>query len=307
MTKSNIIWLAGLAVFAQQPAEELAARKIYLEDAGSPAAKGPTRPTTSPIPKPVPNYGANAGTKNSTTNTPRPTPQPQPQPQPKDSGPFVPAGNGEEKKVVDVRPYLAVRYNVLECDENGKPLREVDPDTEFRAGQKVRIRFAPSRSGYLYVFARQSNGEWVPLLPSLMFPEEPNAVKARSNKLVPEAPGLTFEFSGPAGEDRLLLVVSESNEDLYELNNLIRGKQKLENQTPAAKPLPTNPNQTPEVILANHVTSSVEQLVGEMAGRDLKIARVAKPEGNEPPHSVYVAQAGGPADRYILEIKLKHK
>lgn len=305
MTKNNVIWLASLVLWsclalgAQQSAEELAARKIYLEDAGTPA-KGPAgKPATTPGPRPA------------TAPVPAPVPSGAPKPiaqggKPATPSPYLATG-ADEKKVVDVRPYLAVRYNVLECDDDGKPLREVDPDTVFRSGQKVRVRFAPSRSGYLYVFARQSSGDWVPLLPSLMFPEEPNAVKARSNKLVPEAPGLTFEFSGPPGEERLLLVVSESNEDLYELNNLIRGKQQIEKQQPAAKPLPTNPNQTPEVILASHVTNSVEQLVGEMAGRDLKVARVAKPEGSEPPHSVYVAQAGGPTDRYILEIRLKHK
>ena len=284
--KWNVIWLGIAAFAAQNPAEELAARKIYLEDAGAPAKPSTPKPTPTPAPTPKP-----------VPVTPRPAPP---------ATPHVNAA-AEPKKVVDVRPYLAVRYNVLECDEDGKPVREVDPDTVFRSGQKVRVRFAPSRSGYLYVFARQSSGEWVPLLPSLMFPEEPNAVKARSNKLVPEAPGLTFEFSGPAGEERLLLVVSESNEDLYELNNLIRGKQAIEKEQPTAKPLPTNPNQTPEVILANHVSQSVEQLANEMTGRDLKVTRVAKPEGNEPPHSVYVAQAAGPSDRYILEIRLKHK
>lgn len=297
----NLIWLAGLAIFAQQPgSEELAARKIYLEDAGGTAPAAKTTPT-----RPNPNPGTPA--------VKRPLPPKTP------TTPTTTAANTEIDKsgksvekvpVVDLtRPYLAVRYNILECDENGKPVREVDPDTVFKNGQKVRIRFAPSRSGYLYVFAQQSNGEWIPLLPSLMFPEEPNAVKARTNKFVPEAPGLSFEFSGPAGEDRLLLVVSESNEDLYELNELIRGRQSREQQLrqPSAKPLPSRLNETPEVILASNVQSSVEGFVQEMTGRDIKVARVSQPVGNEPPHSVYVAQAGGPSDRYILEIKLKHK
>src|SRR5258708_10605564 len=94
--------------------------------------------------------------------------------------PRLPASEnaGANSAVSRVSRHLGLRYNMLLIDPPTKQARAVDPDGKFKAGDCFAIELSPNRDGYLYISNLGSSGEWQPLLPSLLMPNEASSVKA---------------------------------------------------------------------------------------------------------------------------------
>jgi hypothetical protein len=205
--------------------------------------------------------------------------------------------------VIPVVQNLGLRYNVLLIDPASGKATATDPDRNFRRGECLALEFESNRSGYLYVLSQGSSGKWQPLLPSPEMPEESNIVRARTRVRVPTSH--CFQIEDPPGVERVFIVLSRNPEEMYDLNDAIRGGSKV--TSPAAPA--TSPG--PVMLAMARLDREVERFASDLRGRDLRIKKIAQPEASgEMPNSVYVVNAstgGSPSDRVTTEIRIEHK
>src|SRR6267143_1083349 len=60
---------------------------------------------------------------------------------------------------------LGLRYSILKQMSGGETL-EVDPDSVFHSGDRIRLSIEANDNGYLYIVLRGSSGNWGLLFPS---------------------------------------------------------------------------------------------------------------------------------------------
>jgi hypothetical protein len=205
--------------------------------------------------------------------------------------------------IVNAGVHLGVRYNVLlVTDRVKKSRRTVDPDSAFRAGDCVSIELMPNRDGFLYVFNAGSTGAWQALLPSPQMQDQRNTVQRGVTTVIPSEH--CFEFDNTAGTERLLVVITEREEDQKRLSDAIRGR--AEGGQPTVRP----PNSGELLAGGGRLMRDLEAMrAGQLIGRDIKIAKIgASKAESEPPHSVYaVRAAAAPNERLVIEIALRHE
>jgi Domain of unknown function (DUF4384) len=243
-------------------------------------------------------------------STPRPRPRPKPNP------PLVEGSNPPQDPIVKPPPppetaimvpaalHLGLRYNVLKVDPESKAAREVDPDTNFRVGDCLAIRFTPNRSGYIYVFNEGSSGAWQMMLPSPSMPNESKLLKAGVNTRIPQED--CFRINDPPGTDKLLIVLTEKDEDEHKLDDALQHSAQGGNQNLSSVPA----SQIGEIVIAMEGGAPKgSQESQRLTSRDLTIEKVGQPlSSNEPPNSVYIAKtAAGKSDRIVIEIKIRHE
>ena len=185
--------------------------------------------------------------------------------------------------------HLGFRYNLVLINPQTRAAQVVDSGRNFRKGDCVSIDFESNRSGYLYVLARQSSGNWTPLFPSPQMENETNVINPGQKARVPA--GYCFEINDPPGTEKLFVVLSRDPSDIRELDRGIRKHEQPQPQLAEAR-----------------INSQVERL--EQSGtRDLVIRRIDKPqEPREPAHSVYVVNASNnPASHVVAEIQIQHR
>lgn len=210
-------------------------------------------------------------------------------------------------------PPMGLRYSLLKRTPQG--LEEVSTDTEFRAGDSIRLSVMGNRRGYLYVIARGSSGVWSPLFPHPESSQMSNEIVPGRLYQVPGGEGEYFTFDEQAGEERLFLVFSAKPiNDLEEVIAALSGK-------PAPAPdRPARPSAPPTLSAANRINDAwVDQLRAGIQSRDLVFTKVDKdaaaaaaPVGSGPEAAVYVVNAstaGGAAGtgRVIAELTLRHR
>jgi hypothetical protein len=103
----------------------------------------------------------------------------------------------------DAAGLLGIRYSVMRMA--GSAWEEVDPTTEFHAGDRLRLRAESNTDGYFYVAARNTSGSWSMVYPNA---DQPNQVWARQAFFVP--PNFTFMFDSVGGTERLYVLFSRS-------------------------------------------------------------------------------------------------
>ena len=69
---------------------------------------------------------------------------------------------------------LGLRYTLLLVGKSGDGGQPTDPERNFRKGDCVAVNLESNRSGYLYVLAKESSGDWTPLFPTEENPHENN-------------------------------------------------------------------------------------------------------------------------------------
>jgi hypothetical protein len=97
-------------------------------------------------------------------------------------------------------------------DANGDAVR-VDPDREFRTGDRVRVSLETNTDGYLYIFNTTDNGEPVMIYPDAQLDEGGNYVEAHVPYEVPASTASEerlrwFAFDAKPGTERLYIVVT---------------------------------------------------------------------------------------------------
>jgi hypothetical protein len=287
-------FLVAAAVMAQtapQNGKKLSARELFYAEAPPPApAKAPAK---APAAKPVRQSVATAPTK----ATPPPTAPA------KVNGDFsIPPPRTDIVPVAyppSTEKPLGLRYSFLR-NAGGDEYREVDPDTVFHSGDRIRVAVQSNGEGYLYIVMKGASGTWKVLFPSAEVADGSNRVAAGRQTLIPPPPD-RFAFDEQAGEERLFIVLSRQPEP--SLEKLIYS---LGSASPAA-------NEPPKQLLSATLSPVDDALVGRLRNqvyaRDLIFEKVddATP-GDKKEKAVYVVNpTGSPESRLVADVTLKHR
>jgi hypothetical protein len=194
---------------------------------------------------------------------------------------------------------LGLRYSLLRIDRGSAT--EVDADTVFRAGDRIRLSVEANDAGYLYIVARGSSGIWKVLFPSAEIEGGSNHVEKGRRYEIPS--GYTFTFDEQPGAEKLFVVLSRTPEE--DLERLIYS---LSQRPPAGQP---RTEEAPKVLLAQSTIGIDDALIGRFRtyARDLIIEKVdAATPGTRAEKAVYAVNTTGAADsRVVADITLQHK
>jgi hypothetical protein len=160
-------------------------------------------------------------------------------------------------------------------------VEEVDPDTVFHSGDRIRLSIESNDSGYLYVVQHGSSGRWTLLFPSDETPGGRNTVEKGNRHEVPL--DAWFAFDKNPGTEKIFLVLSRKPQP--DLEKLIPASGE------GAKP-----------------ASTLESATGKLriAARDLVFENTSK--GNSGEKAVYVVNPAGDADsRIVVDFNLMHR
>ena len=301
-------FLVAAAVMAQtapQDAKKLSARELFYAETAPPApAKGaeakPVRKSAAKAAAPAqPAVAAEAA-------TPAPQASPPPAVPAKASGGA--SGTPARTAIVPVayspsaeKP-LGLRYSFLR--NAGDEYREVDPDTVFRSGDRIRVAAQSNDEGYLYIVMKGASGSWKVLFPSPGIADGSNRVTSGRQYLIPPPPG-RFAFDEQAGEERLFIVLSRHPEPSLE---------QLIYSLGSASPAPAQANEQPKQLqTALNMPPVDDALVGRLRNqayaRDLVFEKVDdSTPGDKKEKAVYVVNpTGSPESRLVADVTLKHQ
>lgn len=190
---------------------------------------------------------------------------------------------------------LGLRYTLLLVQSRSSAGDPVDPMRNFRKGDCVAINLESNRSGYLYVLAKESGGNWTPLFPTPELADQDNRIDPGQVVRTPKES--CFEIEDPPGSETVFVVLSRSPRDISELAESIR--------TPSPQ-----------------VNAVVAQMTAEAGTRDLPFREVVKPASpppvrkaaakaevaKEPQHAVYVVNGSKKAgDTLVTRIEISHR
>jgi len=185
---------------------------------------------------------------------------------------------------------LGLRYAVLKRDANGQ-YNEVDPDTSFHSGDRIRLKVDANTSGYLYVVMRGSSGTWKLLFPSAEVAGGSNRVSKGESRQIPSGERGQFVFDEQAGNEKLFIVLTRQPEpDLDKLIYSMGGTV-------------TKDGSRSLVAQASLGDDVVSKLRTQLNSRDLVFEKVDSSE-----NAAYVVNPStAPDARLVVDIALKHK
>ena len=102
-------------------------------------------------------------------------------------------------------PNVGFNYRILRRGSSGEAV-EVDPDTVFRTGDRIRFAFEPNIDGFLYVVQQGSSGRWSVLSPHPQSNGGRNDVARFRRVTVP--PAGWFRFDDTPGTERVFVYLS---------------------------------------------------------------------------------------------------
>ena len=304
------VLLAGVALAQSTTGDGLAARRLFYQDNQPEVVFRATSVAT----RPADSTSAQVAQVKPSAETPS-TPAMPARPKP----PAVPAAKqqavrrqqlaqAQENKLpdgtkVDRPKNCGVRYNLVKVAGDPSTRTPVPSDTNFKKGDCVAVQIQPNRGGLLYVFNQGSSGKWQPLLPSVEMSDEPNTVKAFQQISIPAQ--YCFEMDDPAGEERLFVMITEKEQDVKNLDDILR----MMNENGGSKEMPSPKRGDTMVLAQNRLAGTLNGFERQLASRDIKVTRVNNPVSkDEPAYSVYLVNASASAnDNLILEVKLSHK
>jgi hypothetical protein len=210
-------------------------------------------------------------------------------------------------KAATAKP-LGMRYSILKRDASGD-YAEVDQDTRFQTGDRIRVLVESNDTGYLYVVQQGTSGRWQTLFPNEEVGGGSNRIDRGQIHTLP-APGAVFTMRPPAGTERLFIILSREPET--DMEKLIYS---LEDRT-----RPETPQTGRPMMAQNFIPDGMVQRIRAQA-RDLLIEKVdeSKPapvaEVRQPSvpvrpgeKAVYVVNAaGGASARVVADIELHHE
>ena len=289
-----LLFFSLLLISRLEPAgaQELTARELFFSAPGS-----PVKVTRKAETKPVTQIGVKPNVGTTPVNRAKSDAA---QPAPERAG-----GAAVVLASASAPAALGLRYSILLSREN-RDYREVDTESVFRSGDRLKIQVEANAGAYLYVVARGSSGNW-----SVLFPT--SEVENGSNLVAPFRPYLVpatgrFYFDDQAGEEKLFLVLArrpEANlEDIiYKIN------------TPAEAVPPGTKPPAKEMQLAQLIRPIDDQLVGRvrssLVARDLVFEKVdeTKPLTLERRETAaYVINKNAAPDaKLVVDLKLQHR
>jgi len=203
---------------------------------------------------------------------------------------------------------LGLRYSILKKVDDATV--EVDPNTTFHSGDRIKLRVGVNDTGYLYIVHRGSSGVWKPLFPS---PEIAGGVNRVTKDVVYDLPsGYVFTFDEQAGKEQLFVVLSRQPE--ADLEQLIYGLRRdgTKPANPANEVKPPTAGSEPKTLMVQNIASIDDRLVSRLRttySRDLIIEKVdEQAPGPRKEKAVYaVSPAGGKDARVVVDVTLNHQ
>jgi hypothetical protein len=194
------------------------------------------------------------------------------------------AGKSSDAHTLATSVPLGLRYAVLKRDAGGQ-FQEIDPDTSFRSGDRIRLKVDANTSGYLYVVMQGSSGTWKLLFPSAEVAGGSNLVRKGESRQIPPGNSGQFVFDEQAGNEKLFIVLTRQPEaDLDKLIYSMGGTKAL-------------------VAQASLQDDVISKLRGQVASRDLVFEKVDSSE-----NAAYVVNpSSAPDARLVVDLALKHK
>ncbi|MBI1358633.1 MAG: DUF4384 domain-containing protein [Acidobacteria bacterium] len=234
----------------------------------------------------------------------------------KSSVPLEPVGGASVTLVSSTTPPalepLGLRYSLVK--QAGDSIREVDADTVFRSGERIKLHFQASDHAYLYLVLKGSSGRWKVLFPSAEIAGGDNRVEPETTYVVPNNPKAWFAFDQQVGEEQLFILLSRKPQPdlermIYDLRRSSRPSTSPQTPAPAAEPATGG-----KVMLASAERHDVDDVM--IAGlrqtahsRDLVFEKV-EDDQQEPEwkKAVYIVDKDASPDaRLVADIKLKHQ
>ncbi len=258
IVKACCVGILAVAAFAQSPptsAGALSARELYFKEKPT---ESDNLPTLTPV-----------AYKKSDPKPPAKRPQPDP---------------------VPVVEHLGLRYRVLLVDKNSNSAKAVDADSVFHNGDCLALELEPNRTGYLYVLAKESSGNWNALFPNPEMAGEAEIVQSRNTQRAPQK--FCFELDEDKGMEHLYVILSRNPSQVNDLNMAL---------------LKHNDNSS-IVADASSLNKEAGQTVAELGSRGFKISKTGSnaPAGEK--YSVYVVPAAlEKKDTVFAEIKINHQ
>jgi hypothetical protein len=207
-----------------------------------------------------------------------------------------------------VGPPLALKYRLLKRSDEGR-YDEVDTDTVFRSGDKIRVSVESNDHGYLYIIQQGSSKTWNLLFPNEETEHGSNQVQRNREYEIPS--GGRFTFDEQPGEERMFIVLTRRPEP--DLEKLIYSLSHGGSAKPASSEASTD---KPKLMLAqSHIDDSViDKLRGRVLSRDLVFekvnddAPVSTSGGSRKEKALYVATPDRTANaRLVVDLNLKHQ
>lgn len=193
---------------------------------------------------------------------------------------------------------LGLRYSVLKRDSSNV-FREVDPDTTFHSGDRIRVQVSANTSGYLYVVTQGSSGQWSLLFPSPEVSGGSNLIQKGETRVVPSASQGQWYFNDQAGTEKLFVVLTRQPEP--DLDKLIYSVGGQKNDTPGEA----------RTLLAKATISdqTINRLRSQVAARDLVFEKVdADPGTGTIEKAAYVVNPSrAPDARLVVDVALRHQ
>jgi hypothetical protein len=184
----------------------------------------------------------------------------------------------------------------------GNDAVEVDGDTVFHAGDRIRLMVESNEGGHLYVVNRGSSGTWKLLFPAAEIKAGDNRIQPRTKYEIPS--GYTFTFDEQPGMEKLFVVLSREPEP--DLEKLIYSL----GQGGGPVKTPAEGADKPKVLMASAAFSdaTIDRLRTAYA-RDLIIEKVDDDQpGSKKEKAVYAVNPKGGTDaRVVADITLRHE
>ena len=297
MSTRSIISLLSLALilaFAaaqEQTEKKLSAREIFYSPPvqPAPAQKKTASPKKVKETKPSPISDSQSA---SVKSPPAPAP-------PKDAAGVqtLPVSLSSEESAP-----LGLRYSIVK--RQAAESVEVDPDTVFHSGDRIRLRIDVNTSGYLYVINRGSSGNWNILFPSEKIAEGDNRVQKGIRYEIP--PGHVFTFDQQPGKERLFIVFARRPVlDLEELIYSLSDKEKSKKST--------RPDKSKILLAQADIRDDLVDRLRNIYSRDLIVEKVDETKTPVPSapvneKAVYVVNPSRSAEsRVVADITLSHE
>lgn len=277
----GLVGIFGVSLVVAQDKSGLRARELFYTpppDAGA-QAKGPAKQVTAKRTTPP-------ATQQKAPATEAKAPAPA-------ATPSAPDAAAHTVAVAAVP--LGVRYSVLKRNSAGQ-FAEIDPDTTFRSGDRIRLQVKANTTGYLYVVAQGSSGTWQVLFPSSNINGGNNRLEPGDSRQVPSGDRGQFVFDDQGGTEKLFLVLTRQPEQ--DLDKLIYAMGGAGTSTGASRSLLAKATVTNEVI---------ERLRSQVASRDLVFEKEPEVDGKVENAAYVVNPNTSPDARLVVDVDLKHQ
>ncbi len=267
----------------------MTARDMFYSAAGLVAPPAKATPKTPKTGVPAVKRPTGATVATGATGTPAVKKGPGPAPGPRDDGPQVILASQKTTP-------LGLRYSILKEAAGGTA--EVDADTAFKSGDRIRLTVKTNDRAHLYIVQRGSSGNWGVLFPSQEINGGNNVIEKDQAYEVPA--GHWWAFDEQPGKERLFIVLSRQPEPNLE---------KMMYQLKQGDGPPPPPEKTLIAQDRPINDSLVQRVKSEVYARDLVFEKVDdKTPGEKKEKAVYVVNKTGSAEsRVVTDVTLNHK